>query len=395
LLATLFFTIGLGTAWLLLGIGARSTTGHAQSVNHSEGVFVPTPEQWATFTVVLVEQHIFRSEHVTEGKIAVNEDRSTLIFSPYSGRVTKLLAKPGDTVERGDPLFVIEAADMVQAQNDFIAAIAARNKARSQLSLAEVVEKRHRDLYNDKAVALRELEQAQAGLVAAQNDMRSAETALEAVRNRLRILGKSDEEIAAFEETGKINAETTIQAPIAGTVVQRKVGPGQYINAGASDAAFVVGDLSTVWLIAYVRETEASKVHDGQEISFTVLSQPDEIYTGNLSYVASTMDTNTRRLLVRATIQNPRGTLKPEMYSTVHIFTGEGDLAAAVPRDAIIYEGDAARVWVAQKDKTIALRRIMPGLTDNGMVQVLDGLQPGEQVVTKGSLFIDRAAVGS
>jgi membrane fusion protein, heavy metal efflux system len=284
---------------------------------------------------------------------------------------------------------------MVQAQNDFILALTAMNKARAQLAVAQAVEKRHRDLYNDKAVALRELEQAQAGLNAAQNDVRSAAAALEAGRNRLRILGKSEEEIVAFEETGKINAETPIVAPIAGTIVQRKVGPGQYVNTGASDPVFVVGDLSSVWLVAYVRESEASKIHLDQQINFIVLTHPNEVFRGNIGYIAATLDPTTRRLMVRATIQNPQGELKPEMFATVSIFTDEGDLAPAVPRDAVIYEGDTARVWVAGKDQTLALRRITPGVTDGGMVQVLDGLKAGEEVVTKGSLFIDRAAVGS
>jgi len=383
---------------LVVSVIGRSANGHNEVANHAnplEGTFAPTQAQWTTFTVVPVTQRVFRSEHVTEGKVAVNEDRSTLIFSPYSGRVTKLLVKPGDTVERGQVLFVIEAADMVQAQNDFIVTLTTMNKARAQLKLAEIVEKRHRDLYNDKAVALRELEQAQAGLNAAQNDVRSAETALEAGRNRLRILGKTNDEIASFEETGKITAETPIFAPIAGTVVQRKIGPGQYVNAGASDPVFVVGDLSTVWLVAYVRETEASKIHLDQQINFTVLTHPNEVFRGNITYIAATLDPTTRRLMVRATIPNPLGELKPEMFSTVSIFTDEGDLAPAVPRDAVIYEGDAARVWVAAKDHTLVLRRITPGVTDGGMVQVLDGLKPGEEVVTKGSLFIDRAAIGS
>jgi membrane fusion protein, heavy metal efflux system len=388
-----------GAAWLLVAsVGGRSENGHVESLNHARqnpGTFSPTLAQWSTLTVVPVTQRIFRSEHVTEGKIAVNEDRSTLIFSPYSGRVTKLLVKPGATVERGQPLFVIEAADMVQAQNDFIATLTAMYKARAQLKLAEAVERRHRDLYNDKAVALRELEQAQAALNAAQNDVRSSDTALEAGRNRLRILGKSDEEIGAFEQTGKISAETPIYAPIDGTIVQRKIGPGQYVNAGASEPVFVLGDLSTVWLVAFVRETEASKIHIDQQINFTVLTQPDEIYRGNIAYIAATLDPNTRRLMVRATIENPRGALKPEMFSSVSIFTDEGDLALAVPRDAVIYEGDTARVWVAGKDRALALRKISVGVTDGGMVQVLSGLKPGEEVVTKGSLFIDRAAIGS
>ena len=386
------------TVLLAVSIFGRSENGHNEASNHAKplaGTFAPTTAQWATFTIVPATQRVFRAEHVTEGKVAVNEDRSTLIFSPYSGRVTKLLVKPGDTVERGQSLFVIEAADMVQAQNDFIVTLTAMNKANAQFRLAEIVEKRHRDLYNDKAVALRELEQAQAGLNAAQNDVRSAATALEAGRNRLRILGKTDEEIAAFEETGKINPETPIFAPIAGTIVQRKMGPGQYVNAGASDPVFVVGDLSTVWLVAYVRETEASKIHLEQQINFTVLTQPNEIYRGNITYISATLDPNTRRLMVRAAIPNPQRTLKPEMFATVSIFTDEGDLAPAVPRDAVIYEGDTARVWVAGKDRTLALRRITPGVTDGGMVQVLDGIKPGEEVVTKGSLFIDRAAIGS
>ena len=149
-------------------------------------------------------------------------------------------------------------------------------------------------------------------------------------------------------------------APIAGTIVQRKVGPGQYVNAGASDPVFVVGDLSSVWLIAYVRETEASKVQLEQQINFTVLTQPNEVYKGNITYISATLDPNTRRMLVRATIPNSHGTLKPEMFATVSIFTDEGDLAPAVPRDAVIYEGSTARVWVAAKDKSIVLRKITP-----------------------------------
>ena len=107
------------------------------------------------------------------------------------------------------------------------------------------------------------------------------------------------------------------------------------------------------------------------------------------------LDSNSRRLLVRATIPNADGALKPEMFASVKIFIDEGDVAPAVPRDAVIYEGDSAHVWVAREERVIELRPIKPGVTDGGMVQVLDGLRPGEKVVTKGSLFIDRAAAGT
>ena len=91
---------------------------------------------------------VFRTEHLTEGKIGVDEDRATLVFSPYSGRVIKLLAKPGDTVKAGQPLFTVEAPDMVQAQNDFIAAISNLNKTRSALELAKIVEQQNKTLYD-------------------------------------------------------------------------------------------------------------------------------------------------------------------------------------------------------------------------------------------------------
>jgi cobalt-zinc-cadmium efflux system membrane fusion protein len=359
------------------------------------GLFFPSDAQWATLTVEPAQQRVFRSEHVTEGKIAVDEDRSTPIFSPYAGRVTKLFVKPGDTVTVGQTLFTVEAADMVQAQNDFISASTALNKAHSAQNLAQIVDKRQRLLFEGKAVPLKEVQNARAGLDAAENDVRSSEVALEAARNRLRILGKTDEEITEFQEKGAINPATPIYAPIAGTVVQRKVGPGQYVGSGASDPVFVIGDLSTVWVVAYIRETEAPMVHVGQALYFTVLAYPDRAFPANISYVSAALDPTSRRLLVRATVNNAAGRLKPEMFASVKILTGEGDAAIAVPREAIIYEGDAARVWVVRGDKGIELRRIKVGLSNGNMVEVTDGLAASDRVITKGSLFIDRVATGS
>ncbi|MEA2895866.1 MAG: rane fusion protein heavy metal efflux system, partial [Bradyrhizobium sp.] len=244
--------------------------------------YTPTPSEWASLSFEPVTERAFRAEHVTEGKIAVDEDRSTPVFSPYAGRVTKLLARPGDKVTQGQPLFIIEAADNVQAQNDYIAAMTGLNKAKSALDLAQIQEKRAKDLFEGKAVPRKDFQQAQATLVQAQNDQRSAETALEAARNKLRIFGLTDDDVATFRQKGRINPETTIFSPIAGTVVQRKVGPGQYISAGASDPVFVIGDLSTVWLTAFVRETEASAVRVGQEIAFNVLALPGRPLTARI-----------------------------------------------------------------------------------------------------------------
>src|ERR1700733_13468791 len=225
-----------GAAWFgfshLGGAPKANSEVSSQSRKGSER-YTPTPAEWATLTIQPVVERIFRAEHVTEGKIAVDEDRSTPVFSPYAGRVTKLLARPGDQVAQGQALFVIEAADNVQAQNDYIAAMTSLNKAKSALDLAQLQDKRAKDLFEGKAVPLKDYQQTQATLIQAQNDQRSAETPLEAARNRLRILCLTDEAISAFQEKGRINPDTTIFSPIAGTVVQRKVRPGQYVTAVA------------------------------------------------------------------------------------------------------------------------------------------------------------------
>jgi membrane fusion protein, heavy metal efflux system len=395
--SVVLLTLAGGAAYAYLYAGGKEKNHSevsSQSRRNAQN-FTPTPSEWATLTIEPVKQKTFRAEYVTEGKVAVDEDRSTPVFSPYAGRVTKLLVKPGESVKQGQPLFMIEAADTVQAQNDFITAMTSQNKAKSALELADIQFKRAKDLYEGHAIPLKDYQQAEATQVQAQNDMRSSVTALEAARNKLRILGFTDESTKAFQDKGSINPEITIYAPISGTVVQRKIGPGQYVSAGASDPVFVIGDLSTVWLTAFVRESDAASVCVGQDIAVNVMALPGRPFTAKINYVAAAIDSNTRRLLVRATIDNKEGLLKPEMFANVTIYSAGDRAAPAVPKQALIYEGDQVRIWVAREDKSVELRQIKIGLVNSDLVEVTSNLKPGEQVVTKGSLFIDRAASGS
>jgi membrane fusion protein, heavy metal efflux system len=387
---------------VLIGLGVFGVTRmffpHAKSTEASSQtkaklpLYVPSATEWASLSIEPVSERVFRAEHVTEGKIAVDEDISTPIFSPFAGRVIKLLVKPSDTVERGQLLFIVEAADMVQGLNDFVAALGGLNSARSKLNLAQIVEKRQNDLYAGKAVPLKDWQQSQNDLTTAQNDMRSAETALEAVRNRLRILGRTEEQITTFEQTRQISADTPIYSPLAGTVVQRKVGPGQFVNSGASDPVFVIGNLSTVWLTAFVRETEASGVAVGQDIAFSLLALPGSEFKARIDYVAAAIDPTTRRLMVRATIDNKDALFKPEMFANVTIYSGGDRPGVGVPKQALIYEGEHVRLWVAHDDNSIELREVQTGLTNGDLVEIRNNLKAGEKIVTRGSLFIDRAA---
>ena len=359
------------------------------------GRFTPTKEERAGLATERVETRLFRPEEIAEGNIAIDDDLTTPVFSPYSGRVVQLIAKLGDRAERGAPLFAVEATEFVQAANDLITAVAALRTARAQLSQAEINEKRAHELYLAKGGALKDWQQSQTDLTAAQNAARSADIALAAVRNRLRILGKSEKEIAALEAqpTQKLEPVTIVTAPIAGIVTQRQVGHGQYIpsvTSGASGPVYTIGDLSTVWLIANIREADAGRMQMGQAVEVAVPAYPGRVYRAKLSWIAQGIDKETRRLPVRADVENPDGSLKPMMFANFRIAAGDEVAAPAVPQSAILYEGDTARVWVARDDGSLETRNVTTGQTSGGIVEIRDGLSAGETVVTRGTLFIDR-----
>ncbi|RAI44469.1 efflux RND transporter periplasmic adaptor subunit [Rhodoplanes roseus] len=388
---------GVGATWTLASRGkhpAAAGVGVGAQALQRGGFYQPKDTEWASVAVSPVAEHAFRSQHITEGKIQIDEDHTTPIFSPYAGRVTRIVVRAGDPIVQGQTLFVVEANDMVQAQNDFVAALTGLNKASAALDFARIGDKRSRDLFDAKAVPLKDVQQAQAALTTAQNDMRSAETAIGVARDRLHRLGATEEAIVRLTANGPIDPEMPIYAPLSGTVVQRKIGPGQYVNAGASEPVVIVADLSTVRLNAFVRETEAGVIKVGQPLSFTVAAYPDRTFTGRVDYVASEIDGISRRLMVRATVDNADGLLKPEMLASVTIATNGTVMAAGVPREALIVEGNVAKVWVVRDDKGLELRRVETGMVDQRVVQIVDGLRPGERIVAGGSLLIDRIASG-
>jgi cobalt-zinc-cadmium efflux system membrane fusion protein len=392
-IACIVAVVGGAGFWLLNGGPSNAVVRNDKVPRDADGGFKPSETQWSSLKLMPVRQVSFRDERTTDGKIAINDDTTTPVFSPYSGRITRLIAKPGDFVERGQPLYSIEASEFVQGQNDLVTAVAGVEKAQSRLLLAQTVEKRQKELLAIKGGALKDLEQAQSDLVAAQGDLRAAEITLAAARNRLRILGRSDEEIAAAEKLDRISPETIVHAPIAGTVISRKVGPGQYINVGATDPVFTVGNLNTVWLVANVRESDAPRMKVGAQVEVSVLAYPGKVFNARLSYVAPALDPNTRRLSVRAEIDNPGRELLPEMFASFRIVSGADRLAPAVPQESVVYEGAQARVWIARPEqKSVVARQIEVGSTTNGLVEVRNGVNVGETVVASGTLFIDRAA---
>ena len=357
--------------------------------------FKPTPAQLASLKIVPVTLASFRAEHVTDGKIALNADRTTPVFSPYSGRVTQILAGLGEHVQQGQPLLALQASEFVQGQSDLLSAQSTLATANAQLLLAQTNERRKHAMFEAKAGSRQDWEQSQSDLTAAQSAAHTADAALAAVRNRLRILGKSDEEIDALSRAEKMDPVAFVVAPITGIVTDKQVGLGQYVQSGAANPAYTVGDLTTVWLVANVREIDAPYVKRGQMEEVHVAALPERIFSARITYVAASLDPSTRRLLVRAEIGNPDGALKPEMLATFTILSGGQANAPAVPESGVIYEGSDVRVWILGTDGSLTMRPIHPGRAAHGLLEVLDnGVRPGEKVVASGALFIDRAAQG-
>ncbi len=360
----------------------------AQSAKTGDSVRV-TADQMRQLSIARVAAYPFRVQKFAIGQIAYNEDTSTAVLAPFSGRVVRLIAKIGDRVKQGEPLFELDSPEVVQPQNDFIAAITAMNKARSQLDLAKIGEKRFKDLYEGKAAPLKEWQQAQAQLVGAQNDLRSAEITIEAVRARLRIVGFTDEEIASLREKGTIRRATPILAPIDGTVIARKVGSGQYVRNDTGEPLYVIADLSTMWLKAQVPEIDIPLVRVGQELEVKVSALPERLFKARIVVISAGADAATRRVVVRSEVPNPEGALKSEMFASFKIATGADELTPAVPVEAVIREGELATVWVEDEPMLFKRRKVKLGMEQEGRVQIREGLEEGERVVTRGAIFVD------
>jgi len=386
-----------GAALAAFGIATRGADGPKAAAGagaaQARAAFIPTPEQLAGFKIVSVEAHDFATVQSTDGRIALNADTLTPVFSPYSGRVTRVHAGPGDRVAAGSPLLTLDASEFIQAQNDLRAAAATLASAQAQLNQARLTESRRHALFDAHGGALQDWQQSQTDLATATSAAHSAEAAHALVRDRLRVLGQSPAQIDALERSsGPLASSATVAAPLRGTVIDRQVGPGQYIQAGAANPVFTIGDLSTVWLVANVRQQDAAQVRRGQPVEVTVAALPGRRIAARVTQVAPAIDPATHRLAVRASVDNPDGALKPEMFATFRIVTGSASSAPAVPDSAVIYEGDSARLWVVDPDGSLAPRAIVTGRSDGGLIEVVQGIAPGQRIVAAGSLFIDRAA---
>ncbi|HKA19969.1 MAG TPA: efflux RND transporter periplasmic adaptor subunit [Blastocatellia bacterium] len=334
----------------------------------------------------------FRVEKVATGKIAFNEEVMTPVFSPYTGRVIRLLAKPGEVIKQGSPLVEIDTPDLVQSETDLITAGIALGKSNATLELARRTEARQHRLYLNKAVSLKDWEQAEADVKSAEREVSSSESVLTGARSRLRAFGKTEAEIGRIEADHQVDRVMRVPSPIAGTITARKVGPGQYVKPDSTDPMFTVADLSSVWLLADVYESDAPLLKVGQPVEVSVSAFPGETFAARVSYIGPSVDPTTHRVSVRAVINNRGQRLKPEMFASFRITTNTTIESLAVPSRAVLRDSSKASVWVSQGSNQFVKRAVTLGLIQNDYAQIISGIQAGETVVVQGSLFLDNAS---
>ena len=378
--------------WLRNGQGAPSVAELHQPESLPAAEFRLSDAEMRALRIDEVHVQEFRAERMADGRITYNEDRSTPVFSPYNGRVVRVLARLGEEIDVGKALLELETTDLAGAANDLLSALDAGNKARATLEQAQREERRENSLFAARAASQRDMEQARVAAANAAEDLRSAEATLAAARDKLRVLGRTQEQIRRIEATRQVDAVVPVGSPIAGTVVQRRVGPGQWLSSGGSDPIFTIADLSTMWLVAAVRERDAPLVRLGQPVEITVGALPDQRFDARVTSIGAGLDPTTRRLAVRAEVTDPEHLLRPEMFAMFHITFGEPTRSISIPANAVVHRGSEASVWVVLDGNRFVRRGIATGMLVGDMLQVTDGLQAGERVVTHGALFIDRAA---
>jgi cobalt-zinc-cadmium efflux system membrane fusion protein len=309
------------------------------------------------------------------GTIDFNEDLLVQVFSQYPGKILKAGFNIGDDVKAGDTLFTIDSPDLLQAESTLLAA-------------AGVLELQKRTLARVTQL-LKQGGSAQKDVDQSTSDEQTAEGNFKAARDAVRIFGKTDAEIDQIVEMRKVDSVLLVPSPISGRIVARSAAPGFLTQPGNAPAPYSVADLSTMWMIANVIETDAPAYKLGQSVEVTVPAYPGTVFKGRETTVGSIIDPNTHRQLVRSQIDDPKHLLRSGMFASFVIRVGDPMRSLAVPVNGVVREGDGTMtVWVTSDNLHFTKRTVKVGLQQDGWTQILEGLQPAEIVVTDGAVFL-------
>jgi cobalt-zinc-cadmium efflux system membrane fusion protein len=350
----------------------------------SEAAAPPANEVWITsrqaeeakLATGRADDHDVGGTITTSGRLTFDDLHVDHVFSPVTGRVTRIDAQLGEHVKKGQALAVIDSPDLGMASADLA-------KAEADLIAAEHDYNRQKELAAIHAVAQRDYETAE-------DNYRKARAEVERARQKGRLLN-----------TGNVVGQGfVLRAHIDGEVVARTVNPGMEVqgqySGGAGVELFTVGEVNPLWVVADAFEMDIARIKPGEHVKVKVVAYPEKVFEGVVEWVASSLDPATRTAKVRCTIPNPERLLKPEMFATVAIGV-EGKKRLAVPRSAVLHLGEQTVVFVpagqtAEGRLRFERRPVSVDEDEAGdWVPVTRGVQRGEEVVTSGAILLSGA----
>jgi membrane fusion protein, heavy metal efflux system len=353
---------------------AAANSSSAKDSSNAELFTIP-PEQISHVQVLTVHPTTLARTLRLTGAVAYNSFRTTPVITPVSGPVSRIVVVPGQRVVKGAPMLYVASPDYSQLRTNYL-------KARDAYSVAQKNNARAQDLFQHHAIAEQNLEQAQSAEVQASGDLASAQAAL-------KVMGITDLDALV---NGPPSFEVPVRAPISGEVVEQDVSAGQLVQPGATQC-FMISDTSSVWILANVYQKDLPYVRVGDTVTIQTDAYP-QVFHGKISYVAASLDPNTRTLQARIETSNPGEKLKKDMYVSTTVSAGKISNAITLPDAAVLHDSDSENepfVYAAVSANQFARHPVTIGESVNGQTQITGGLKAGDQVIGNGSLFLQFA----
>ena len=370
----------LAGAWLMTRTSGLETAkaaapATAQDVNVEQQFVELTDKQAATMKVVAADQRSFRTLKNAVGNIDFNQNMLVQAFTPNPGRIVDTFFNIGDEVKKGDPLFTIDSPDLLNAESALLAA-------------AGVLELQTRTLARVKQL-LKTGGGAQKDVDQSTSDQQTAEGNYKAARDAVRLFGKTDADVDRIVAERKVDSILIVPSTISGRIIARNAAPGLFVQPGNAPAPYSLADISTMWMIANVIETDAPSYKIGQPVEVQVPAYAKEVFRGRVTTLGLNIDPNSHRQLVRSVIDDPQHKLRAGMLASFTIETEPPRNSVSVPIDSVIREGDGTMtVWVTTDDRRFDRRTVKIGMEQDGWRQILDGLKAGEKVASTGAIFL-------
>jgi len=365
---------------ILLGHGFTGAAG-APAIPPDAAVEL-NEKQAASIKVAPLGEAAFAIETQAFGSVDFNEDLSVQVFPHYPGRIIEAQIQLGDDVKKGQVLYTIHSPDLVQAEGTLIETAATAELTTKALARAKI-------LLNTEGLAQKDYEQAI-------SDQQTAEGAMKAARDAVMVFGKTPAEIDRIIAQRKVDPALVVVSPVNGRVTARNAQPGLFVQPGTAPAPYNIADLSTVWLVANVSESDSPALRVGQQVKASVTAYPGRVFEGKLARIGTSVDPNVHTVVARAELEDPKHELRPGMMATFRIAISSPQQSPALPVNGVVREGDGTMTaWVTTDSRHFQRRIIKVGVQQNGLRQVLDGVKAGERVVTDGAILLSNMAAGN